>query len=234
MKLSNMKKNVFIIVVSLLFLGCSANTDYIMEEDFEFSPVLRSGEALTIISDYYLTEDGQDQDKEKMFQGCLSKAFRKQNINLRIISSEEFKGKAFSGTNREKLAHDLESFILLLKKPKVIAKIREFNLRYIIVLKCSTGSDYQETDWEGGGYGVFVLVGHHKWQRRTYVEAILVDVKQDFKTGMLSTQTSGSTSLITTCLIPTMAWSATTESDACKNIAKRIVEYWVNSKSDKD
>ena len=230
-----MKKNVFIIVVSLLFFSCSANIDNIMEEDFEFSPVLRSGEALTIISDYYLTEEVQDKDKEKMFQGCLSKAFRKQKINLRIISSDEFRGKAFSGTNKEKLARDLESFIFLLKKPNVIAKIREFNLRYIIVLKCSTQSAYQETDWlQGGGYGTYIAFGHHKWQRITYVEAILVDVKQDFKTGRIIIGTSGSTELITTCLIPTMAWSAITESDACENFAERIVDYWVISKSDKD
>ena len=92
-----MTKNVLIIVISLIFLGCSATTDHIKEEHFEFSPVLRSGEAITIIS-----------DKEIMFRGCLSDAIEKKKLNLRMISSREFREKVLCGMSKEELNQGLE------------------------------------------------------------------------------------------------------------------------------
>jgi len=224
-----MKKKIFIlfvfIVITSFYLGCSAKPDsIIIEENLKFTPVLKSGEALTIIS-----------DKEKMFRDCLSEAIKKKNINLRIIPSDEFRTTVFKGMNEDKLKHDLDYFIFSLKKPEAIAKINEFNLRYIILFECLTESKYLDTGFGGAGaIGGPVFFLEHTWERATYVEAKLVDVKQDFGAGTISTRVTGKTELVTTCLIPTIGWKAYTEGEACKALANKIVNYWANNKSDKD
>jgi hypothetical protein len=215
---------IFFIVIIPIFLSCSAVTNYVWEENYQFSPVLKSGEALTIIS-----------DKERMFRGCLSEAIIQKNLNLHIISSNDFRKKMLSGVDKEKLNQGLESLISILKNQEVNTKLKEFNLRYIIVIQCITDSNYLKTDWEWGTAppGGVAVMGDHEWGRVTTVEANLVDVKQDFRTGRLITRSCGKYHLITTCCIPTIGSIPRTENEACKALAKKIVTYWVNDKSEK-
>lgn len=207
-----------------IILGCSTVTDYVREENFQFSPVLRNGEAVAIIS-----------NKESMFRGCLSEAINNNNLNLNIIASKEFRKKILNNPRNKEFDQSLEGLVSTLKDSKVSRRLRESNLRYVIFIQFRTDSKYSETECAvGGAPGAAVVLCDHQWQRDTRVEANLVDVKQDFGTGRIIAKTSGKIHLLTTCLIPTIAWSATTESDACEAFANKIVTYCQNNKSEKN
>lgn len=117
----------------------------------------------------------------------------------------------------------MASLRVLLGDPSFRETVDRLSLRYIVIVAGDTEIAAHHAWLAGAGYGGAAVMGVSKWEKRTGVSAVILDLHRPTGQTELEVRSSG-TSWVGGILPLAVGYRANTEGQACRQIADLIAE----------
>jgi hypothetical protein len=175
-----------------------------------------SGESLTIV--------GTVSGTEESLVECVESALYKQDPDLSLIPSREFRDATFPWFEPGTAPDSAEALEQAMGKAAIGKSFDELGLRYLVMLSGATTS--KPGSWGGcvGGYAGAACVGGMSTNEETNLTVRILDLKDIRELGQVEASGSGKSELGMIVIIPYFLASAA-EADTCAAVARRLVEF---------
>lgn len=212
---------IVLLVATAATAGCMTSR---VEESKNAATGLGAGESIVILATSYHKGKAVEED----FVSCVNAEVQKGKSAIAVYPEQQFTDALFPWFEPRTAPQNAEALPELLARPGVEDRITERGIRYIVWLNGTT----EQTSGGGslscavgpGGGGCFGLTW---WEDDASYDAAVWDLRHKADAGSVSADVHG-TSMIPALIIP-VPLIARTQSAACKDLARELREFIVDS-----
>ena len=153
---------------------------------------------------------------------CLAKAIRREQPELIVIPSQQFRDFLFPYFEPSTVPKRVDDLALLLERPVVRSRVHDLGVRYLIFVTgaTSTGEAHGALGC-GVGYGGGGCFGFSRWEKVSSMAAIIWDLHTTKELEKAAVSATGHSSVVG--IIFPIPIIALTKREACNLMAKKIV-----------
>jgi len=162
-------------IISLAGGGCT--TSWVRER--RLAPTgLAPQDAIAVILTLPLGDEQMSRLENDVTQ-CIRGALGQPYADLRIVSSDEFRKRAFPDPTTEKIAPGSFSWESLIRDPVFYGRVASLGLRYLINVNVEEGSRIADFEWNGAtnALGGPAPLLHWTRENSTLIQAVVVDAR---------------------------------------------------------